>query len=103
MRKLTRSTRSSKIVAIIMGTIFTGFISTLWIFHVFLSGMGSSDTTTTATLAYGFIYMVFSAVGYRTFLYDAMASYEESFIFFNVVPALFIAMAWGLFIGLNGL
>ncbi len=103
MRKLKQSTKSSKIVAIIMGTIFCGFVSTLWAFHVLFSGFGSSDTSTAATFAYGFIYIIFSAVGYRTFLYDAMPSYEESFIFFNVIPGLLVALAWGLFIGFGSL
>lgn len=95
MRKVTRSTKDARIVAIVIGLFVTGFISSLWVFHVFLGGLGRSNISTPATFAYGFIYAIFSAVGYRTFLYDGMASYEESFIFFNVVPALLVAMAWG--------
>lgn len=94
MRTIKRSTRDAKIVAMVIGLFVTGLISSLWVFHVFLGGLGNTNLSTPATFAYGFIYMVFSVIAYRTILYNSLDSYEESFVLFNVIPGSIIAVVW---------
>ena len=94
MRKITRSTKDAKIVAIVIGLFVTGFISSLWVFHVFLGGLGRSNISTSATFAYSFVYILFSLFAYRTFLYDSLESYEESFVLFNFIPGSIVAIVW---------
>jgi len=94
MTRITRSTRSAKITTIITGSIVFAFLSTLWVFHIFLGGPGQAAFSTQATFAYLFIYMIFSLISYKTYLYEGMSSYEESFIFFNIIPMLLLGLLW---------